>query len=471
MLAVVGGHVDAVSLLLEREANVNTADKKGLTALHLADECVQCLLEQDACLLQGDSQGRTPIHLAAAQGHASWLSELLTIACSESSSVPPLRDGSGYTPLHWACFYGQDGCVEVLLEQRGCRCIDGNPFTPLHCAVVNGHESCAALLLDAMGSDITGCRDAKGRTPLHAAAFAGQTECIQLLLSHDAPVDPADDHGRTPLMTAAAKGRIGALEALLGAGAGLSLSDGDGNTPLHVACSNVSVHRGQHFLIPSPDVNNMSWNASVIQPSVSVSPLHLAAQRGLKKAVQELLSRGASAQTGDEDGLTPALACAPNRQVADCLVHSGSHDAFLLPLQLRGPLPRLPAEAPPQGKGPWSSGARSLKNPLGPLIGGRLRMTQRTGRPSDPPQKTWDSNRHCRNDTTVGPRLFRLSGVLHPFFSQGRGLIDFWGLCSAATPALPRPVLVGFCRKPFYLFVRKTSEQNPEVLMTGGCSL
>lgn len=71
------------------------------------DECVQCLLEQDACLLQGDSQGRTPIHLAAAQGHASWLSELLTIACSESSSVPPLKDGSGYTPLHWACFYGQ----------------------------------------------------------------------------------------------------------------------------------------------------------------------------------------------------------------------------------------------------------------------------------------------------------------------------------------------------------------------------
>lgn len=36
MLAVVGGHVDAVSLLLEREANVNTADKKGLMALHLA---------------------------------------------------------------------------------------------------------------------------------------------------------------------------------------------------------------------------------------------------------------------------------------------------------------------------------------------------------------------------------------------------------------------------------------------------
>lgn len=35
MLAVAGGHVDAVSLLLEREANVNVANKHGLTALHL----------------------------------------------------------------------------------------------------------------------------------------------------------------------------------------------------------------------------------------------------------------------------------------------------------------------------------------------------------------------------------------------------------------------------------------------------
>lgn len=35
MLAAAGGHVDAVSLLLEREANVNQADSHGLTALHL----------------------------------------------------------------------------------------------------------------------------------------------------------------------------------------------------------------------------------------------------------------------------------------------------------------------------------------------------------------------------------------------------------------------------------------------------
>lgn len=58
-------------------------------------------------MLLGDARGRTAIHLAAARGHASWLSELLSIACSESPSLPPLMDVSGYTPLHWACYYGQ----------------------------------------------------------------------------------------------------------------------------------------------------------------------------------------------------------------------------------------------------------------------------------------------------------------------------------------------------------------------------
>lgn len=33
------------------------------------------------------------------------------------------------------CVTGQEGCVEVILEQKDFRQFDGNPFTPLHCAV------------------------------------------------------------------------------------------------------------------------------------------------------------------------------------------------------------------------------------------------------------------------------------------------------------------------------------------------
>ncbi|KAG7231448.1 hypothetical protein INR49_011918 [Caranx melampygus] len=287
------------------------------------EECIQCLLEQEASVLIGDSRGRTPIHLAAARGHASWLSELLSIACSEPPSLPPLRDQSGYTPLHWACYYGQEGCVEVLLEQKGCRCIDGNPFTPLHCAVVNDHESCASLLLEAMGSDIAGCKDAKGRTPLHAAAFSGHVDCVQLLLSHDAPVDAMDQSGRTPLMMAAEKGRGGALELLMSSDCDLTQTDGDGNTALHLSCSNGKEDCVLLILEKLSDSSLVNAANAALQ-----TPLHLAARSGLKQAVQELLSRGASVQT------------------------------------LRGPVPRLLLRQLPHqgGKGP-ATGPRGPRSP------------------------------------------------------------------------------------------------------------
>lgn len=48
-------------------------------------------------------------------------------------------------------------------------------------------------------------------------------------------------------------------------------------------------------------------------------PLHLAAKNGLVPVVQELITRGANLLAEDEDGHNPALACAPNTQVADCL--------------------------------------------------------------------------------------------------------------------------------------------------------
>ena len=48
-------------------------------------------------------------------------------------------------------------------------------------------------------------------------------------------------------------------------------------------------------------------------------PLHLAASNGMVPVVQELIVRGANLLAQDEDGHSPALACAPNPQVADCL--------------------------------------------------------------------------------------------------------------------------------------------------------
>lgn len=318
MLAVAYGHSDAVSLLLEKEANVDAVDIMGCTALHRGimtghEECVQMLLEQEVSILCKDSRGRTPLHYAAARGHATWLSELLQMALSEEDCS--FKDNQGYTPLHWACYNGNENCIEVLLEQKCFRTFIGNPFTPLHCAIINDHENCASLLLGAIDSSIVNCRDDKGRTPLHAAAFADHVECLQLLLRHNAQVNAADNSGKTPLMMAAENGQAGAVDILVNsAQADLTVKDKDLNTSLHLASSKGHEKCALLILDKIQDESLINAKNNALQ-----TPLHVAARNGLKVVVEELLAKGACVLAVDENGHTPALACAPNKDVADCL--------------------------------------------------------------------------------------------------------------------------------------------------------
>lgn len=48
-------------------------------------------------------------------------------------------------------------------------------------------------------------------------------------------------------------------------------------------------------------------------------PLHISARNGLVDVTRQLLNKGASVFAMDNEGLTPALCCAPNLNVAHCL--------------------------------------------------------------------------------------------------------------------------------------------------------
>uniref|UniRef100_A0A8D3D1H8 Ankyrin repeat domain 52a n=1 Tax=Scophthalmus maximus TaxID=52904 RepID=A0A8D3D1H8_SCOMX len=307
MLAVQGGHTDCVHFLLEKGALPDAMDKRGSTALHRGavlghDDCVTALLEHKASALCKDTQGRTPLHYAASRGHTEILASLVQGAMA-TDPQDKLLDNKQYTPLHWAAYKGHEDCLEVLLEFKTFIHEEGNPFTPLHCALMNGHSGAAERLLECAGVQMINTRDAKGRTPLHAAAFAEDVAGLQLVLRHGAEINAVDTSGRSALMVAADKGHSGTVAILLHrAKADLTLLDDNRNTALHLACSKV---RTYSFLKMS-------------QRSV-MRPLHLAARNGLATVVQALLSRGATVLAVDEEGHTPALACAPNKDVADCL--------------------------------------------------------------------------------------------------------------------------------------------------------
>lgn len=181
---------------------------------------------------------------------------------------------------------------------------------------MNDNEGVAEMLINSLGSAIVNTTDTKGRSPLHAAAFSDHVECVSLLLSHGAQANTSDTHTQTtPLMMAAHNGQTNAVEVLVrSAKADLTLQDTNKNTALHLACSKGHETSALLILEKISDRNFINCTNTSLQ-----TPLHVAARNGLTVVVQELLGKGASVLAVDENGYTPALSCAPNRDVADCL--------------------------------------------------------------------------------------------------------------------------------------------------------
>uniref|UniRef100_A0A8C8SJZ8 Ankyrin repeat domain 52 n=1 Tax=Pelusios castaneus TaxID=367368 RepID=A0A8C8SJZ8_9SAUR len=300
MLAVMNGHVDCVHLLLEKGSTADAADRRGRTALHRGvmtgcEDCLGALLDHDAFVLCRDFKGRTPIHFASACGHSEILRSLLQAALS-TDPLDSVVDYSGYSPMHWASYSGHEDCLELLLEHNPFAYLEGNPFTPLHCA---GH--CGR------GDNSLHICSSPSRTPLHAAAFADNIRALQLLLRHHAAVNTTDQLGRTSLMVAAENGQTAAVGGWQSSVTSFPTSGCPLSLAGHEKCALLILGETQ-------DLGLINATNSALQ-----MPLHIAARNGLASVVQALLSRGATVLAVDEEGHTPALACAPNKDVADCL--------------------------------------------------------------------------------------------------------------------------------------------------------
>uniref|UniRef100_A0AAQ4NW16 Ankyrin repeat domain 52 n=1 Tax=Gasterosteus aculeatus aculeatus TaxID=481459 RepID=A0AAQ4NW16_GASAC len=300
MLASLGRHTDCVHILLEKGAKADAADKKGFTALHRgildSEHCVSALLEHGASALCRDSWGRTPLHLVASRGHTKLLGTLLK-AAMKADPLDSILDFSGYTPTHWAAHHGHEGCLHILLENKPFSNQEGNRFTALHCALY-----------------ISMCMLCECRTALHAAAYSGNVRGLQLVLAHGAQVNAVDHCGCSALMVAADSGQTLAPQLITLPGRFLLAKTCFSNNI--IMCFSLQGHEMCALLILGEISNCSLINAT---NSALQMPLHIAARKGLSTVVQVLLSRGAAVMAVDEEGHTPALACAPNKKVADCL--------------------------------------------------------------------------------------------------------------------------------------------------------
>ena len=206
--AVRAGDVAAVGALLDRDpALVDARDDGGMapviTAAYLRRREVTDLL-----LARG---AELDIFAAAALGRVAELERLL----AREPGLIEARSPDGWTPLHLAAHFGQEGAVEALLAaEASVHARSGNAMhnTPLHAALAGRSHGVTARLL-AAGAEVD-ARQGGGYTALHEAALLGDADLVRLLLDHGAdPTAPADD-GLTPIALARDKGHAAVAAAL-----------------------------------------------------------------------------------------------------------------------------------------------------------------------------------------------------------------------------------------------------------------
>ncbi|PUZ64192.1 hypothetical protein GQ55_3G123500 [Panicum hallii var. hallii] len=166
--------------------------------------------------------------------------------------------------------------------------------TPLVFAVQGTGSTAVVSLLLSHGADANKA-DNGGISPLHIAAERGFYEVAELLLSKGADVDPICENGGAPVHIAAKKGHAKVLKLLLQNKADSERLSTSFNTPLVASLFGSSVECLEVLIEAGVDVNDGS----------PVTPLTLAADKGLTEFINYLLEAGADANIPDENGTTP----------------------------------------------------------------------------------------------------------------------------------------------------------------------
>jgi len=219
-LAAQEGHAECCSLLLSRgsDANARTTGL-GETPLmaatgHKLMACVRVLLPESDLSVTNE-QGNTVFHVMIALGNLEGFELLLPLISDVDVRTVPGVDANGSpspvyneTPLHLACFFGQERMVKALLHRGALRAArDSMQRTPLHEASLAGHLGCVRQLLGKPGAykltpDDVNAADVFGWTSLHSAAQGGHARISGMLCAGGARLDAVESDGYTPLMVA-----------------------------------------------------------------------------------------------------------------------------------------------------------------------------------------------------------------------------------------------------------------------------
>ncbi|KFY46704.1 hypothetical protein V494_00368 [Pseudogymnoascus sp. VKM F-4513 (FW-928)] len=303
--AAASGLVDAVELLISREAPIDSIDNEGKTALHVAVDgsharSVQALLDGGADFNITARDVGAPLHVVARTGNLEIARLLLGTGALQSAAVNGsfgtakvmlrLLDYDNNTkdlflaPLLAAAMRGNLPTVKALVNLGAPPVNDNEAFVSLHAAAEAGDVEVISALLEAglcLGDDPT-----DGITPLHQAVESGSLHSVQMLLKANADVDTPDpNNGRTPLLQAAARAHASIVEVLLEAGSSVEVIDETGSSFLHCAA------KGGHIAIVDLALNALEAGNYIVKTDENgLIPLHIAIEEGFVDVVTKFLA-------------------------------------------------------------------------------------------------------------------------------------------------------------------------------------
>ncbi|GBM78340.1 Ankyrin-3 [Araneus ventricosus] len=264
-LSIIKGNTNAAKILITLGANLNTLNKDGYAALHLAvlydrvaliEDLTDEEIESDVDVM--DRDGNTALHIAALMNNANAIKALLE----------------------------KDADIDVLNEE-------GN--SPLHLAVLRNHIIAVRELLRE-GAD-TDLLNAEGNSPLHVAVLTNNVILLDALLGEGADIDISNAQEYSPLHLAVLKENVDLVSKLIREGADAGVENAEGESALRMAVNqgNLDVIRfgRQLFLITS--VTNQRSGRAIIIATVDLQAtqrLQTTAKRKSKIQVLEKVRLG-----------------------------------------------------------------------------------------------------------------------------------------------------------------------------------
>ncbi len=150
-LAVLGGHVEAVAVILRHMPELEILDHTNRTAVHLA---MECMLPEDHILRSTLAYQLRKTHCSPPITAEGDLPEIFHMLLDARANIDAKGTEDGLTCLHIACMYGINCAARSLIEHGADVGAASNiGFTPLHCAVVASDQSTVIQLL-SVGANI-----------------------------------------------------------------------------------------------------------------------------------------------------------------------------------------------------------------------------------------------------------------------------------------------------------------------------